>query len=480
MSTLNIAGAVLGNDLYDLLMAETITPGDLPSYQIAKIIYVAHPLGAKIAEFPIQMAQSQQRELSVQLGPKERLVEAFEQEWRALGCDAHILNIATMARVYGVASVGLLTNGTPPDRPIRFESLADADIAFNVWDPLNTAGSLVLNQDPNAMDFQKHQGVVIQGQAYHRSRTVTLMNEKPVYINYTTSAFGYVGRSVYQRALFPLKSYINSMVTDDLIALKAGVLVAKIKQQSSAIDQLMANIGAQKRALLQEAQTGNVLQIGNEDAIESLNLQNLDGAYGMARKNIIENIASAAGTPAKLLLSESYAEGFGEGTEDAKHVAQYIHRLREWMNPVYDFFTKITQYRAWNPEFFETLKVDFPEYRKLTYRQAFYDWTNSFEAQWPPLLEEPESDKVQVADVKLKAIIATAEVLLPLADPVNKGRIVQWLADNINEDKVMFKTPLIIDAEALGNYEPPTPEQEPRPAEPFSARDSMSIRRLAR
>ena len=43
----------------------------------------------------------------------------------------------------------------------------------------------------------------MQGQQYHPSRARICLNEMPVYLGYTNSAFGYVGRSVYQRALFP-------------------------------------------------------------------------------------------------------------------------------------------------------------------------------------------------------------------------------------------------------------------------------------
>ena len=75
-----------------------------------------------------------------------------------------------------------------------------------------------------------------------------------------------------------------------------------------------------------------------------------------ARKNILENIALSSDMPAKLLNNETFAEGFGEGTEDAKVVAQYIDRIRTKMQPLYDFFDRIVMYRAWNPDFYKTMK----------------------------------------------------------------------------------------------------------------------------
>src|SRR6185503_5172640 len=135
-------------------------------------------------------------------------------------------------------------------------------------------GSLVLNQDPNSPDFQKHAAIAVAGQPYHRSRSVTLMNEKPIYISYTTSGFGFVGRSVYQRALFPLKSFIQTMITDDMVTRKAGLLVAKMKQPGSIADNLMAKALGIKRNLLKEASMNNVINIGPDDAIETLDMQN--------------------------------------------------------------------------------------------------------------------------------------------------------------------------------------------------------------
>ena len=76
-----------------------------------------------------------------------------------------------------------------------------------------------------------------------------------------------------------------------------------------------------KRSIVKEAETGNVINVTPEEEIESLNMQNLEGPHVLARRNILENIASAVDMPVKLLTQESFAEGFGEGSEDAKAVA---------------------------------------------------------------------------------------------------------------------------------------------------------------
>jgi hypothetical protein len=458
LSVLGTNQSTLNGSLSELLRADEIEPGTEPGYQTCKTIYTQHPLGAKMAESPINLAQSQQREITIPNSPEDRIRAAFLDEWEAIGADGHIFNTMRLARAYGIATIGLLAEGVPADRPIDYKNLSKLTIGFNSWDPLNTSGSQVRNQDPNAIDFQKSQGVTVQGTTYHRSRTVVMLNESPIYISYTVSAFGYLGRSVYQRALFPLKSFVQSMITDDMVTKKAGVLIASLKQAGSVINNLMASISGVKRALLKEAETNNVISISATDneKIETLNMQNLDGAYSLARKNILENIAVSADMPAMLLNSETFAEGFADGSEDAKAVARYIDRVRVQMSPLYKFFDKIVMYRAWNPEFYKTIQKEFPDtYGSVPYTKAFFDWTNSFSAQWPNLLTEPDSEKVKVDDVKLKAAIAIVESLLPAMDPENKAVVIEWLADNLNDMKFLFTSPLTLDYKALAEYVPP-------------------------
>ena len=474
MSSIIVNGASLGNSLTALLTCGDIQPGDDVSYQTCKTINTSHPLGGKLVDAPLRIAHSQKRKITVQKGPEDKLVEAFDLEWKRIGATKHIANLGRISRIYGVGTLALVGRDIDAASPVDLPALAEQEIAFSIFDPLNTAGSLVLNQDPNSVDFQKVIGVAVQGQAYHRSRTVTLLNEEPIYIAYTTSAFGYVGRSVYQRALFMLKSYINAIVADDMVVTKAGALVAKIKQQSSAIDALMAGIAGQKREIVKEAQTGNVISIDVEEAIESLNLQNLEGPLTASRKNIIENIASAAGTPSKLILEETFAIGFGEGTEDAKHIAQFVDGIREWLDPAYDFFDQIVRYRAWNPAFYKTIQEQFPEeYGKKDYKAAFYEWSNSFKAEWPSLLEEPDSEKVEVDKVQMEAITGLLETLIPQLDQENKTILIRWACDNFNALKLLFSSPLQLDYDALEAYEPPAPPtensgegEEPKPPRP--------------
>jgi hypothetical protein len=473
VARITVTGSALGNALSEMLTAPDIEPGDPLSYELAKVIWLYHPLGKKLVEGPISMAQSQPREISIPDGPEDICREAFFKQWEADRCDEVIYNVCAVARAYGIASLAIVAEDVEPDVPIDPTKLHSLSIAFSVFDPLNTAGSLVLNQNPLSIDFMKVVGIAVSGKAFHRSRAVTIMHERPVYIAYTVTAFGFVGRSVFQRALFPLKSFIQSMVTDDLVVKKAGVFIATLKAAGAIIDKLMEQFAGLKRLFVQQATNGNVISIGLDEKIETLNMQNIDGAYGMARKNILENIATSADMPAILLKQETFAEGFGEGTEDSKLVAGYIDTYRRGIRPIYAFMDEIEMRRAWNPTFFKTVQAKFPgEYGSMRYEDAFYRWRNSFTAVWPSLLREPESELVKVDDVKLKAIIAVVEVYGPMLDPDNVATLLQWAQDNVNENKIMFQSPLLLDFDALAAWTPPEPVEEPAKPKPFAASDA--------
>lgn len=457
-SASNLFGSNPGANLLAMINAPDMQPGSDLSYQLAKLIFIYHTLGYKLAAGPVTAAQSQRRQISVPNSPEDRVVKAFNDEWDQIRADRNIANTETLSRVYGVAACVYGAKGRAPNVAINPADFYKLEMFFNVVDPLNTSGSLVLNLDPNAPDFLKSVDIAVQGKSYHRSRSVVVMNEEPVYLAYTQSAFGYVGRSVYQRPLYALKSYLQTQIANDMISDKLGLLIAKTKQPGSIIDNLMQGFNALKRSILQGGRTNNVLSIAVDESIETLNMMNVDGAGKFARDNILKDIATGADMPASMINQETMAEGFGEGTEDAKIIARYIDRYRQKMKPIYDYFDQIVMYRAWNPDFYATIQAEFPkEYGKKSYNAAFLDWKNSFTATWPNLLTEPESELMKAEQIKYEIILGYGEVLMGVADPENKATIAQWMSDEINNNKKIFTTPLLLDIEAMANYEPPAP-----------------------
>lgn len=470
-----LATSSLGNSLQQLLMADDIVPGQQPGYQTCKAIYLFHPLGAKICDKPLQLAQSQQREISIPASPEERLKEVFQAEWERLGegeglkimnsgprgADRLIFELMSTARRYGAA---VLIMGQPGKNNLAV-SPADylaPDIYFSVFDPLNVAGSLVLSQNPNAPDFLKKLGNIrCNGEEYHPSRCCLIFNETPIYLDYQSSGYGYTGRSVYQRILYPLKTFIQSMKTDDMVTLKAGVLVAKMKSPGSIISNIMQAAANVKRSFVKEAVTDNVLSIGIDEDIAALNLINTDTAMTTARKNVLDNIASGAPMPAKLLNDETFAEGFGEGTEDARMVSIYVDGIRRDMAHPYAWADRIVQRRAWNEEFYKSIQADFPdEYGKVDYQTAFYQWSNNFVAPWPKLIKDPK-EEAKEEETRCDTIEKIVEAWAPMLDPENKARLMEWGQNNLNAQKLVFPVEMNLDFEALAAYEPPLPQAAP-------------------
>lgn len=481
-ASVNIATSSLGGSLREILDADELRPGDDVSYQICKAMYVSHPLGSKMAETPIRLAQSQDREIACPAGPEEELVEAFNKQWRELTATDQILNVMTQARIYGATTIGMGEQKTDAKEPVSLENLWKAEPFFNTFDPLNTAGSLVTSQDPNSPLFQKWGDITVNGQRYHRSRTITMLNEKSLYLAWSGSAFGYVGRSVYQRAFFPMKSFLWTMIADEMVARKAAVIVARLESPGSIIDRVMSAVAGFKRNILRQARNENVISIGKDEMLETLNMRNVNDALGGSRENIIKNIATAADMPAKMLTQESFVEGFGEGTQDAYAVAQYVDRQRIEMQPIYAWYDTICMYRAWSPDFYEGIRRKYAqEYGDVDYKTAFVRWRNSFKANWPSLIKEKPSEAVEIEDVKLKALIATLQVMAPMVpDAGNKARLLQWFCDQINGNEKLFAgTDLDLDfneirdsmMEQEESRRKLQAEESDRPAQPFSSRD---------
>ncbi|MBZ6567110.1 anti-CBASS protein Acb1 family protein [Klebsiella grimontii] len=448
-------------ELITLLDSDDIQPGMSAGYETCKTIYLFHPLGGKMVDRPIKMAMNEPRTIHISqaYGIEQRLGDAFEREWKALGADKHIANAARISRIYGVSAAAMLVDNQEPSSAVDYRTLYKHNVTFNILDPLNTAGSIVLNQDPNAKEFQKVEGIRVAGKPYHKSRCVVQQNEDPIYLAYNSAAFGFTGRSVYQRALFPLKSFIQTMRTDDMVAVKGGLLVTKIAGAGAVVNKVMQALGGIKRMMLKRGKTGEVLQIGPQDEISSIDLSNLEKPLDSARNHILENIAAAADMPAIILNSETFAQGFGEGTEDARSVAVYIDNIREWLEPLYDYFIRICQYRAWSIEFFQSLRADFPELQN-TYSVYFASWINSFEYRWPSSLKEPESEKVKVDEIRFKAIVSMMEVLLPQTntDDENRALLIEWAQNNANANESLFPHRLDLDIDSLKANRPQQPQ----------------------
>ena len=463
MATNEINGIGTGgsNSLWHALMYEDILPGHMPSYILCKLIFTSHPLGAKIAHWPVEMALSETREIRVDAAADDEPAKEFMRQWAANGCDDVIAQVGTKARIYGMSAMvfgavdpqrGDGGEVIDPEEDIPLNRLHELDIYFNVVDPLNTGGSLTLDQNPNNPDFLKSPGSLrVNGQKYGKGRFVVLMNEGPEYLDFENSTLGYTGRSAFRRCVYPLRSYLETQVANNQVAHKAGVLIAKIKNTSSVANRAMQMFSNIKAETLRIMGNENVLTIGTEESIESLNLMNVDGSLAGVRRSIIEDIAAAATMPAQILNSQTLAQGFGEGTEDAKQIANYIRGRRRWLKPVYDFCDVVTMRRAWTPAYIRSMKQRDPEqYGTKSEETIFQEWRDSFSAQWPS--ENEDSEAFEVTEKRMGILLDTIKVILSAAQgsPDAVAGALEYLQDNINNTgKNLFSGELNLDTDSI-------------------------------
>lgn len=435
------SGIDQGSPLYDIMMAQSIVPGEQPSYMVAKEIYVSHPLGKKIIDSPIARAMNKRREIVV-LEQPDSVAQRFNEVWDELQADYYVADCYRLSRIYGISSLAVVPEDGDSKRPLLPEELWKGNIKFNSLDPLNTAGSLVGILDPNRPDFLKYSSISVQGKPYAASRAHIQLYENPVYLSFTNSSFGYVGRSAFSRCLYPIQSYLQSMVADNLVMVKSGVLVAKIAQPGSIIDRVQTAAQNIRLNILKGARTGNTVSIKPDEAIESLDLHYLD--YQKQRQNILETIALSLDMPAQFLTSDSLSQGFGEGEEDAKLISSYIDRVRLDMKNLYDFMDNIVMHVAWSPEYYESLKTRHKNLPK-TYDEFFISCKRSFKAIWPESLEPTKKERVEFQRISYESILQVFNALERVCEGDNKGQLVEWVVSNLNEMETLFPNKLEID-----------------------------------
>lgn len=449
----------LCSELMQIINSDVIQPGTDVGYQTCKLLWQFHPLGGKLVEKPVNMAMCKPRTYNVETDPDERVVRQFCEVWKRMGLNEKIKNFFYVSRCYGAAAIGVGTDGTSCKNPIPTFGLREEDVYINIWDPLNASGSMATDPDPNSRFFQQANATLkIASKSWHPSRTLKIFNGTPIYLEYQNSTFGFTGRSVFQRVLYPMKSYIGTMVANNLVSKKAGVLVAKTEQNGSVASGIMAAATGKKRENVKISENEGVLSIGTKESIESLNLQNIDKALSTARDNIISDVAAGSDVPAILIKDEAFSQGWSEGKEDSKAISQYIDGVRQTIEPVMNYFERMVRYIAWSEDFYTSLKNDYPDIITDDYQTTFRTWEREFEASWQELIEEAPNKRRESDSKVVQQAAALFAVLAPQLDPVNRSMAADWLASVTNATETYGDSPMIIDKDTLSKYQPPPPQ----------------------
>src|SRR5579864_7266193 len=130
-SDLNFNGSTFSTPLTKILMADNIELGSAASYELCKSIYEYHPIGAKLVDTPVELAQSQGRNINVPGPAEDRVRKAFIDEWKKIDADRIIANCVRLARIYGISSIAtMVLNDTNPEKPLDFATLAEKKLTF--------------------------------------------------------------------------------------------------------------------------------------------------------------------------------------------------------------------------------------------------------------------------------------------------------------------------------------------------------------
>ncbi|OXI49280.1 hypothetical protein [Burkholderia aenigmatica] len=414
--------------LYNNLVNEVIEPDTGLSYQLAKQIYLSHPMGQRVVDNVINLAFSQERTIS---GIPEDAKKAFKAAWNAARADTAIKNVARHARIYGSSTLVDLGEGT-----------------FKVYDPLITAGSLVGNLDPLSRDFLSPNDPVVRDFKFTPQNSVVAFNGTQVYLAYSQSAFGYTGRSVFYNMLQPLAAFLISMEVDALVLKKSGVLISKTKPVGAAQNRFSMFWQRKKATDVKKALNGNVLAIETDEDINTLNMANTADAMTTARNNVISNIATALDAPAVILQNDVLTNGFGEGKEDSKVIAQFVERYRGEIEHLFEFITPKIQELAWTEEWYASFVMSNPAYASIPFQSATNYWRNNFEYAWPNYLTEPDSEKVKREESSFNAYAKIYETLQAgIKNPETRRAIAQALIELTHEDSMKTLLPMPIDIE---------------------------------
>ncbi|MBI0083573.1 MULTISPECIES: anti-CBASS protein Acb1 family protein [Commensalibacter] len=429
------------------------------SYGLCKSIYMYHPLGKRIIDLPIDLSIGQERIISVKHETKsDELIEQFIKVWNGYGFKNIIRRLATMSRLCGISALFLKVDGYNDHEPLPVNTnWADLKITPIVYDAMNIAGSASNNQDLMSENFLKVEDVLRSGMALAKDRSFILSNGDPLYNEFSTSAFGFTGRSVYQNCIHLLKAWLYVNNADAMVAKKCGLIIAKENDVGTATELTSRSLGI-KRELLRAGSTNDVLSVGASTTIESLNLQNIDGSLDMARNHILEDIANASDIPTIILGQQRFTQGFGEGSEDTKHVGRFIESIREWERGAYQFIDNFVMRMAWNFDYLKALNKENGDIFKSKndeeitieqYWQVFYSLKQSFSYSFPSFLTESESQIAEGDQKKLEMIVDVYDRVFPKVEADMQATLTNWLIDSVNNLRSLNKIKLNVDEDDL-------------------------------
>lgn len=376
------------------------------SYKSARNLYLANPMARKVVEKPIEYAMAKRPEVKMP-GCPDDLINEIWREWDKLKCDDVVATAQRNKKIYGASAIILGIEGQSTSVPATPQTVRAFPIWFNVADALQMAGN-IFDLDINSPNYGRLKTINVVGRIYPRGRYHYESNGDMLYLDFEASNFNFAGRSVYRAIVTPLEAYKESFKTFQRICKFTGVIIHK--QESPALNQGMSHqVRAGNISALKNLDAESVVSVGAKDSIENLQFDHVEDAM-KARQAIIEDIASGAGIPSKLLLEDSFASLLSSGSEDYRAVVQWIEAYqRKEIEPLLRYMWRVLATRVITEQKFAEYQAAEPELSGTLHSEALNDWLQQMEVEWPKLIPQTEQELQESKAKKLDSIQSVYE-----------------------------------------------------------------------
>ena len=332
-----------------------------------------------------------------------------------------VIRVFKLALSYGAAGIGIVVSGEDASKPIDtgwFSQNLENGFSFNTFDSLVTAGSFITDLDPNSTEFQKVIDFSVRGKRYHFSRCKAVFNplEDPNYLQYESSAYGFVSASILKRALPALQQYLRLRIAETLLTKKVASFVIKQDVKQSVYEKISETINSFKRSKVEDLTGGDAITIGIDDSIESFDLANSSQTINALDELNMNSLASSTGWQASYLKHSMLSTGFADGSNDAAQIDKMLYSVQRFTKELFEWIDDILFYIAWTDGFIDEIANQSPDlYRGKTRNQIRQLWRTGYERKFnPPTAEQPK-DKAAANGDFLEALTKAVSLIMQTA-----------------------------------------------------------------
>ena len=277
------------------------------------------------------------------------------------------------------------------------------------------------------------------GRSYAKSRSIVILNSKPVYIFYSSSTFNFGGLSVYQGIQAALINLQASVTSCSNIIRYAGALVwSRSDEGGSAINNPAIQVLQLSANEIQQTVSGEVLGVGTGETLSPVSFGDGFDAFEKARSMSIQNICIRSGLTKKMLEEGHFSSAMSEGDQDAEFAKKLVAGLAKKFNRAQRFADFCVQSKAWDQLFFESLvaKYQKDEELKKGYLYNLNKWRQGFLASYE---DKEETNPNDAADTEGKII----DNVIKIGDAMAKSgadseEVGNWIAMELSERDVIM------------------------------------------